>query len=267
MRNDYRSHPFAYALHIPLNFIQHQRRLEMHNSEAIAEGANILSRKSTENATKVAATDEQYAELRRGSLPAEYAKTMVKQMFFAQSSRKFSMYSTDDEEDEDEEKYRGVRDRRSSSISYERHDGVVMEEICHIVESKEVSKIQHDRCPTLVGKEPAKTILARMKDDIIRAKEEEGVLEREESQLPTKEDITGITDSLQNTHLPKKSDVPKRTLLSTRKQISFRRTGQGATPNNFLDNWGDYQYTSHSTTLSGKNHMRRLIHTRTHTSQ
>ena len=112
----------------------------MHNSEAIAEGANILSRKSTEKATKAAATDEQYADLRRGSLPAEYAKTMVKEMFFAQSSRKVSIYSTDEEEDEDEEKERGVRDRRSSSISYERHDGVVLEEICHIVESEESCK-------------------------------------------------------------------------------------------------------------------------------
>ena len=237
----------------------------MHNSEAIAEGANILSRKSTEKATKVAATDEQYADLRRASLPAQYARTMVKRMFFAQSTRKMSIDSPDDEEEEDEQ---DRRDRRSSSISYERHDGVVMEEICRIVENEEDGASQSNSCPALVGKEPAKTILARMKDDIIRAKEEEGVLEREESQSPTKEDITGITDSLQNTHLPKNSDGPKRTLLSTKKQMSFRRTGQGATSNNFLDNWGDlHQYTSHSTTHSGKNHMRRLMHTRTYTSQ
>ena len=240
----------------------------MHNSDAIAEGANVLSRKSTEKATKVAATDEKYADLRRGSLPPEYAKTMVKQMFFAQSSRKFSIYSTDEEE-EDEEKERGVRDRRSSSISYERHDGVVMEEICHIVESEESCEAQRGGCPSLVGTESAKSILARMKEDIIRAKEQEGVLEKEDSPSlsPTKEEITGITDSLQNTHLPRKSDAPGRTLRSTKKQRSFRRIGLGPASNNFLDHWGDYQYSAPSTTLSSQNHMRRLMHTRTHVSK
>ena len=238
----------------------------MHNSDAIAEGANILSRKSTEKATKAAATDEQYADLRRGSLPAEYARTMVKQMFFAQSSRKFSMHSTDEEDEEEEEK-RGVRDRRSSSISYERHDGVVMEEICHIVESEKSCEPKKSDCPSLVGKESAKSILARMKEDIIRAKEEEGVLEKEDTTSPTKKEITGITDSLQNTHLPRKSDAPRRTLSSAKKQSSFRRIGQGPASNNFLDNWGDYQLSGQNHMLSGQNHMRRLMHTRTHKSQ
>lgn len=209
----------------------------------------MLSRNSTESATKAASLDAQYADLRRASLPAQYANPMAKQMFFAKSSRKMRTYSADDEEEEGGEKLIDRRRGRSSSISYERHDGVVMEEICRIVESEE-------------GREAQQPIVSLMKDDIIRAKELEGVLETEESPSPTKKEITGITDSLQHTHLARKSNAPKRTLLSARSHHSFRRIGRRPASKNFLDNWGDYNYHTHSSTCSGQQHLRRLMHNR-----